>query len=496
MPFFPAISKSSFIRGKQCLKSLYLLKKHPELQDQISEAQQAIFDRGHNVGELAQQLFPGGVVAAFELPAGFMRSIKYTRELIRLGKEVIYEAGLMYENTHCFVDILVKQNGKWFIYEVKSSTEVKEVYIYDAAFQYYVLNNLGLEIENVSIVYINNQYVRIGDIDIQQLFTIESVFDRVLENQSFVKNLLLNEVSTLQKPEIPDIDIGPHCFDPYDCSFMGYCWKDVPDYSVFNISRLRSEKKFDLYNNGILETTDVPENYFLNTNQLLQVHADKTGEIIIDKPAIREFINTLKYPLYFLDFETFNPAVPLYDYSKPYQQIVFQYSLHILDKPGGQLQHKEFLAQPTGDPRIPMIEQLINEIGTHGDIVVYNKGFETGRLNEIARDFPKYEPAIQNILARIVDLMTPFQQKLYYTPEMKGSYSIKYVLPALVPGFSYDNLEINNGGDASLAFANLLDEKDQQVIDKTRHNLLEYCKLDTIAMVEVLMVMEKELKLL
>jgi len=482
----PIISKSSFLRGKQCLKKLYLVKKYPELQDPISEGQQAIFDRGHNVGELAQQLFPGGVVAAFDLPQGFMRSINYTRELIRRGTPVIYEAGLMFENTHCFVDILVMEDGKWHIHEVKSSTEVKEVNIYDAAFQYYVLSSLGLEIKDVSIIHINNQYVREGDIDIQQLFNIESVYDQVLENQALVKNILLNEVNTLQKNEIPEINIGPHCFDPYDCNFMDHCWQDIPDYSVFNISRLRADKKFDLYTKGILETTDVPEEYPLNTNQFLQIHADKTGETIINKPAIKDFINTLQFPLYFLDFETFNPAIPQYDQSKPYQQIVFQYSLHILDKPGVKLVHKEFLAQSKGDPRIPMIKQLIKEISNSGDIVVYNKGFETGRLNEIARDFPKYGPAIQNMISRIVDLMTPFQQKLYYTPDMKGSYSIKAVLPALIPGFSYANLEINNGGDASLAFENLLNETDQKVIDSTRKNLLEYCKLDTLAMVEII----------
>ena len=491
MPRKPIISKSSFIKGKQCLKALYLQKKYPELQDPVSEGQQAIFDQGHNVGELAQQLFPGGVMAAYDLPEGFMRSINRTKELIAHGNTIIYEAGLMYQNTHCFVDILMKEKDKWFIYEVKSSTEVKDVYIYDAAFQYYVINNLGLDIEDVSIVYINNKYVREGDIDINQLFSIESVFDRVIDIQAAVKNLLSGEVAALQKPDIPNIDIGPHCTDPYDCNFIGYCWKDVPDYSVFNISRLRTVKKFDLYNNGILNTSDVPDEYPLNPNQLLQVHADKTGETIIDKPAIKEFLNTLKYPLYFLDFETFNPAVPLYDHSKPYQQIVFQYSLHILDKPGGRLQHKEFLAQPTGDPRVPMIEQLIKEIGTQGGIVVYNRGFETGRLNEIAGTFPKYGPSIQNMLTRIVDLMIPFQQKLYYTPDMKGSYSIKKVLPALVPGFSYDDLEINNGGNASLAYANLLDEKDQQLIGKTWQNLLEYCKLDTLAMVELLKVLEK-----
>jgi len=494
MPRKPIISKSSFIKGKQCLKALFMSKKHPELRDKISESQQAIFNRGHRVGELAQQIFPGGVVAAFDLPQGFMRSIKYTRELIRRGTEVIYEAGLMYENTHCFVDILKKENGKWHIYEVKSSTEVKDVYIYDAAFQYHVLSSLGLEIEDVSIVFINNQYVREGEIDIHQLFIIESVFDRVLENQALIRNLLSKEVATLLKPEIPDIDIGPHCGDPYDCSFMGYCWKDVPDYSVFNISRLRAEKKFELYNNGILETTDVPESYSLNTNQLLQVHANKTGETIINKQGIKDFLSTLKYPLYFLDFETFNPAIPLYNQSRPYQQIVFQYSLHILDKPGGRLKHQEFLAQTIGDPRIPMIKQLIEKIGTKGDIVVYNKGFETARLNEIASNFPKYEPAIQQMLPRIVDLMAPFQQKLYYTPEMKGSYSIKSVLPALVPGFSYADLEINQGGDASLAFENLLNETNQHMVNKTRQNLLAYCKLDTLAMVEILKVLIEKIK--
>ena len=236
----------------------------------------------------------------------------------------------------------------------------------------------------------------------------------------------------------------------------------------------------------------MPDDYPLSDNQLLQVQSDKTREVIIDKKGIQNFLSTLKYPLYFLDFESFNPAIPVYDQSKPYQQIVFQYSLHILNKPGGQLQHKEFLAQPKGDPRIPMIEQLINEIGRKGDIVVYNKGFETGRLNEIARDFPKYEPAIQNIVLRIVDLMTPFQQKLYYTPEMKGSYSITNVLPALIPGFSYADLEINQGGDASLAFENLLNETDKKLFDKTRRNLLDYCKLDTLAMVEILQVLEKD----
>jgi len=485
------ISKSSFIRGKQCLKSLYLLKKHPELRDQITEAQQAIFSQGHRVGELAQQLFPGGILAAFDLPEGFMKSMNYTQQLLKDGKDVIYEAGFIYQNTHCFVDILMKENGSWKICEVKSSTEVKEVNVLDAAFQYYILNGLGMQVSDVSIIHINNQYERLGEIEVEQLFKIESVFDQVKELQPVVINLLKQENEVLQSPEAPAIEIGRHCSDPYECDFMGHCWKHIPDYSIFNISRLRSDKKFELYENGIIEVADVPDSWPLNPNQLLQVNSDKTGEVIIDKDGIKDFVASLNYPLYFLDFETINPTIPLYDYSRPYQQIVFQYSLHIIDEPNGALMHKEFLGNPHTDPRLPMIEQLINEIGPKGDIVVYNKGFEMARLNEIATNFPKYQPIIQNMLDRIIDLMTPFQQKLYYTPEMRGSYSIKKVLPALCPGFSYANLTINNGGDASQAFIQLIEEKDQFTIDETRKNLLEYCKLDTLAMVEILDVLKK-----
>ena len=260
---------------------------------------------------------------------------------------------------------------------------------------------------------------------------------------------------------------------------------------MFNISRLRANKKFDLYQKGILELTDIPDDYPLNTNQHLQVESEKTGKTFINNPEIKKFVRSLNYPLYFLDFETFQSAIPLFDRSKSYQQTVFQYSLHILDKPGGTLQHKEFLAEPKGDPRIPFIKQLIKDLDTAGDIVVYNRGFETSRLREIATFFPQYTAQVQAINSRVIDLMIPFSKKYYYTPEMKGSYSIKKVLPSLVPQFSYDDMDINNGMAASLSYENLYYEKDQAVIDKTKKDLLEYCQLDTLAMVEILKVLEK-----
>jgi len=484
------LSKSSFLRGVQCLKSLYLHINHPGLKDPLSESQQAVFDTGHNVGELARKLFPCGVLAAKNLPKDFAESIKLTERLIKADTPIIYEAGFICDRLTCFVDILVRETNGYHIYEVKSSTGITETNIMDAAFQYYLLSKIGLDIGDVSLVYLNNQYIRSGDLDIHQLFTIEPVLERVKLVLPALKTHLKDQFSILKRKRVPHIGIGKYCKNPYPCDFKGHCWRQVPGYSVFNISKLNEDSKFELYGNGIIYTTDIPDDYPLNTNQAIQVQADKTGEIIVDTEALRDFLNNLNYPLYFLDFETFQAAVPLYDQSRPYQQMVFQYSLHYLPKPGGRLSHREFLAQPGDDPRLQVIPQLLHDLETKGDIVVYNQSFEKSRLSEAARDFPKYEKTIAKVIPRLKDLMTPFQQKLYYTPAMKGSYSIKQVLPALVPGLSYAGLGISDGGMASLAFLKLMSETDPTMIEQVRNNLLEYCKQDTLAMVEILKVLE------
>jgi hypothetical protein len=485
------LSKSAFIRGIQCYKSLYLKKHHPELEDKISESQQMVFDKGTNIGLLAQKLFPGGVDLGVYIPTDFEKAFTETEQLLEKGQNVIYEAGFRHDNLLCYMDILVKKNGKYYAYEVKGSSSLKPVYLWDTAFQYHVITSSGITLEDISVVYLNNQYVRHGNLDLQQLFIIESVKDRILPLQPKVKTQIQEMLNMLAQPDVPEIDIGLHCSDPYPCSFTGYCWKNIPDYSVFNLSKLWSRKKFELYQKGILEITDVPDDYPLNLGQRLQVKAEKTGKPHINKVEIKKFVNSLHYPLYFLDFESFQSAIPLFDNSKPYQQTVFQYSLHILGKLGGNLQHKEFLAEPKGDPRIPFIQQLVKDLGTTGDIIVYNKTFETTRLKEIAEVFPQYETKVQAINDRVVDLMLPFSKKHYHTPEMNGSYSIKKVLPALVPQFSYNKLDINNGMAASMSYENLYYETDPSVIDKTKKDLLEYCGLDTLAMVEILKVLEK-----
>jgi predicted RecB family nuclease len=456
----------------------------------MSESLQSLFDTGHNVGELAQQLFPGGVQAAKHLPDDFIESIRLTRQLIKSGTGVIYEAGFMHDNLTCFVDILVREEEGWHIYEVKSSTSISDTNILDAAFQYHLLTRAGLDVRGVSLVYLNNQYARKGDLDIHQLFNIEPVLELVKAALPLVKTCLRDEIDTLRKKQVPDIDIGEHCSNPYSCDFMGHCWRHIPDYSVFDIAGLKAARKFELYQRGIVNLRDVPDNFRLSASQRLQVETEKSGKPFIDRQGIRSMVGKFKYPLYFLDFETFMPAVPLYDQSSPYQQLVFQYSLHDLSRPGDTPVHHEFLAQPGTDPRLQLIPRLLQDLGTKGNIIVYNQAFETTRLKELARDFPQYEKPINTLLPRIKDLMEPFRQKLYYVPEMKGSYSIKQVLPALVPGFGYAGLEISDGGMASSAFLKMMSESDQQVIEKIRESLLDYCRLDSLAMVEILKVLE------
>ena len=486
----PTLSKSTFLRGSQCKKSLYLHWHQPNLKDKISTMQQAIFSQGHDVGKLAQQLFPGGIDAGIFVPDNYSKSIEMTSQLILNGVKVIYEAGFSVNGLHCFVDILVKTEEGWKAFEVKSSTQVKPVNLLDAAFQYHVMTCCGLELADFSLVTLNTAYERNGELDISQLFKTESVYQRIIKLQDKVRNDIEDFFFTLNTPVAPVTDIGPHCTDPYDCDFHGHCWQHVPDYSIFNISRLAGDKKWDLYRMGILKFEDIPPDFKLNDSQWQQVMSELKGETHIDHEAINKFINGLSYPLYFLDFESFQPAVPMFDRSRPYQQIVYQYSIHIMESKTSGVRYASFLAENDGsEPRTPFIRRLMSDIGEAGDIIVFNKAFESSRLLELAASFPEYAAPVGRINARMKDLMVLFQQRQYYVPEMKGSYSIKQVLPAMVPGFSYDNLAIGDGGSASMAFTSLLTEPDFDKIRVTRENLLEYCKLDTLAMVEILRVL-------
>ena len=479
------LSKSTFLRGCQCIKSLYLNKHQPQLKDKISVQQQAVFDRGTSVGELARQRFPGGIDASPEFYYDYQKSVAYTRQLMDDGQPIIYEAAFQFDGVLAAIDILLRENGVWKGYEVKSSTSVKETYVMDAALQFYVITQSGIALEDISIVYLNNQYTRMGELDIRQLFAIESILEAVKEEQDFVATQIPLLKDVIAQAEVPTVGIGMHCDDPYSCDFIGHCWQHIPQPSVFDIFKLRGKRQFDLYRQGIIRFEDITDAVELNDHQRMQVSCHLNNIEHIDPSGLQEFLSTLSYPLYFLDFETFNPAIPLYDYSRPYQQIPFQYSIHYKKHREGELRHTEFLASPIGDPRPAFVEALLSKTRMPGDILTYNQSFERSRLWELAYDFPQYADDLEERISRIKDLMPPFQQRLYYTPAMNGAYSIKDVLPAVVPELSYDHLPISNGNDASLFF-------EQMIYNPTanhsaiRNNLLAYCKMDTLAMVKIL----------
>jgi hypothetical protein len=481
------LSKSSFIRGVQCEKMLYLDKHHSDLREESSVSKEAIFEQGTNVGLLAQDLFKGGYDASPDDYSRISKSLINTQKAIENGESIIYEATFEYNGLLSAIDILVKENNQWKAYEVKSSTSVSDTYVIDAAVQYYTIVNSGLELSDISLVLINNEYVRNGEIDLNDFFKIISVKNEVLNQQPILADKIDFLKKIINKNEIPTKNIGVHCNEPYDCDFIAHCWKHIPEYSIFDISRLKQKKKFKLYNQGII-TFDQLKNSDMkfSLSQKIQINSEVHKSSIIKKDLIKNFTDSLSYPLYFLDFETILPAIPLFDNCKPFQQVVFQYSLHVQKEKESNLSHYEYLAPSDIDPREAFIEKLIEDCGSKGDVIVYNISFERGRLNELISIYPKYKEQLNNIINRMKDLMIPFQKKWFYTPEMKGSYSIKYVLPALVSDLSYDQLAIKDGGTASNTFLSMVNKTFDGNEVEERKNLLEYCEMDSFAMVKIL----------
>lgn len=474
-------SKSLFSRGQQCHKSLYLHKNHPELRNQPLGSQGQL-ESGAEVGELARGLFPGGVLVPYDGLSAACQ-LELTSSLVGNGVKTIYEASFDYDGIFIKVDILRKGRGGWEVYEVKSSCDVKQEHIQDVALQYFVLNGLGIKISKVFVVHINREYVRHSDIDVRSLFKIVNVKSETLDLQKNIKR----QISSLRKMlagDEPDIDIGPHCDDPHECDFSEHCWQHIPEQSVFSLAG-RGIDKFDYYRRGMIGFSDLPLGE-LNDKQRQQVKATLKKKKYFDKPAVRDFLNTLWYPLCHLDFETINTPIPLFDDTKPYQQIPFQYSLHIQHEEGGVPVHYEFLAESGEDPRKKLLNKLLKEIPTGACVLSYNMSFEKHVLRDLAELFPRRVKRINQIIEDLRDLMLPFRSRAVYHWKMQGSYSIKKVLPALVPKLTYKGMEISDGGMAMDAYRQMCVMTDQEEIGRTRKALLAYCELDTFAMVKIL----------
>ena len=484
-------SKSKYCSFWQCPKITWLDKFKPE-EKEIDDSLAARLSNGNEVGDLAMTLF-GDFVETTTLSEDnkldYSAMIQKTTDEIAKGTENICEAAFSYNGLYCAVDILHKEKGGYAIYEIKSSTHLNYIYLVDVAYQKYVLEKSGIKVTGTYLVNINNEYVRHGDLNVKELFFIQDVENFLQEEYDNIDETLKRADEILNNETEPNIDISDKCTSPYACAYWKYCTKHLPTPNVFDIYHLGKSKKFDYYNNGIISFEDLEKHGHLDYKQTRQIdyYLHDKGTYI-NKDGIKKFLDTLSYPLYFLDFETMQSVIPQFDSTKPYQQIPFQYSLHYIENEGGKVKHKEFLAVSGKNPLRKIAESLCNDIPENVCVLAYNKSFECGRIGELAELFPDLSRHLLNIKRNIKDLLDPFQKGYYYNKAMGGSFSIKSVLPAIFPddpSLNYHNLDgVHNGAEAMTIFP-LIKNMPKEEQEITRQNLLKYCELDTFAMVKI-----------
>ncbi len=494
------LSKSKYTKFRQCDKALWLRVNRPELAKEDPQAA-ARFEAGNEVGDLAMLLFGPYVEVTEYKDSGSLdlqAMMAKTQQCLQDGTENICEASFSYKGCYCAVDILRKEPNGYAIYEVKSSTgseegdekkkDKLEVYAQDIAYQKWVLTHCGINVVGTYLVRLNSDYVRGEELDIQQLFITTDMRELVANEFPNIETYINSALSTLQSTAEPEQVLTMYCHKPYHCEFWEYCTQHFPKPSVFDLYKMRFDKKLKLHDEGKLRFEDV-QHEKLTDFQKMQLVCTLQNTEHIDRDAIREFMQQLSYPLYFLDFETMQVVVPQYPGTRPYQQITFQYSLHYIEEEGGELKHKEFLGVSGEDPRRALAEQLCKDIPMNVCVTAYNKSFECTRIKELAEAFPDLAAHLLNIREHIVDLWDPFKAGHYYVPAMGGSTSIKYVLPALWPSdpsLDYHNLDerCQNGGAAMTIFPRIKDMEPEEQ-KATRQALLDYCCLDTYAMVKV-----------
>lgn len=477
------LTKSDYIRYRQCKKYLWLNKKRKDLLPEVSAAKQAIFDQGYEVEKYAQSLFGEGKTTSNDV----FKAEKETKEFIRDGTKVLFQATAIADQLLVRADIFQYDAATncWDIYEVKSPMEVKEEHLFDLCFQKIVFEKAGFKIGKTFLIHINKDYVRKGEIKPHELLIFVDVSEKILNLENIILSDIPKALAVLEEQEEPHVKIIKQCTSPYECAFIDHCWKEagIPNYSVYDLKRIGEKKLNDLLEIKVMEIKDIPDGFPLTETQTNQVAVTKTRQPIIDKENITSILRGLKYPIYWLDYETFASAIPLFDGISPYQQIPFQYSLHVLHE-NGKLNHFEFLAAGKENPISELLKQLRRNIASDsGTVMVWNKSFEMARNNEMSAMYPEYKEFLDGVNRRVFDLMEIFTKQYYVHPDFRGSCSIKKILPVLVPELSYKFLGIQDGGTATrnwyeMNFGHISTEERKIIYD----NLLRYCGLDSFAM--------------
>ena len=484
LPKAPRLSKSKFLSGLQCQKRLYLEVHQPSLATKPDAATQAMFDMGTEVGELARRRFPGGVLVT----AGYRQTeaaLEQTAELIQdLTVPAIFEAAFTHNGVLIRADVLERvqavdgQSSGWRLIEVKSSTKVKDVHLEDLAVQSEVILSAGLTLVSVSLMHINTGYLyRNGAIDLAELFVIQDLSEAVAQRRASVPERLavMNRMLLLAQP--PDIEPDQHCHTPYECPFWGYCTKDKPARWIHYLPGSK-QVVGQLVELGVATIDEIPPGTKLSP---VQRRVKENVEWVSEK--LGSVLKAVQYPVHHLDFETIMLPVPRFSQTRPYQALPVQWSNHI-EQLTGELLHEEFLHKDVTDPRQVLAEALLESLGDEGSICVYSP-YEKSVIEQLAEALPSLRAALQALVKRIWDLH-PIVQNYYYHPLFDGSYSLKEVLPALVPSLAYDDLAIKEGGHAASEYYRMVFVETDWVERATiEEALLRYCARDTLAMVEL-----------
>ncbi|HVE12916.1 MAG TPA: DUF2779 domain-containing protein [Elusimicrobiota bacterium] len=481
-----ALSKSGVLLGLRCEKALWLSRHSPREARPPDPSARRILDQGAAVGELARRRYPGGRLIGHA--ADPSRALRDTARAVKEGAEVLFEAAFEAEGLLIRADVLIRRGDAWELVEVKSSTRVDDEHLVDLALQRLTLERARVPISRAGILHVDPKYVRRGPLDEQALFAWSDQTQRSAVLAGAVSERVGRLAQAAAAPEAPDVAIGPHCRSPYECPFTALCWRGVPERSIYEIARITEKKLALLRAKGVLRLREIPDDFPLTDGQRRQVEVEKSGRARVDGRAVRELLGDLDYPLHFLDFETVNPALPPFDGMSPYAQLPFQASVRVVRRPGEEGEHREFLGGGQDDPRRALASFLAEALGPRGSVVAYNAGFEARCLEGLV-PFASPEGGTRLLSAqrRLWDLGEPFKQGYIAHPDFRGQWSIKAVLPALVPGMSYDGLAIRDGGQAQDAYARLMsgslgaDEAAGIAAD-----LRAYCGQDTLAMVRLL----------
>ena len=483
------LSKSKLLAFRQCPRRLWLEIHRPNLRDD-SAATQASFAVGHQVGDIARQLYdPKGKGALIDPQAdGFEAAFARTQTLLQ-SAQPIFEAGFRAGGALALADVMlpVKKNGKkaWRMVEVKSSTSVKDYHRDDAAVQAFVARSSGVPLAGIALAHIDSDWTYPGAGDYAGLLRENDLTDEAFGRGEEVRGWIAEAQQIVAKRKEPEVKTGKQCGDPYECGFLAYCQSFEPQAEQpirWLPGRLSNGLSAHIEANGLTEMRDVPDE-LLNDKQQRVKAVTLSGKPYFDQKAASQTLAAYKLPAYFLDFETIQFAVPIWKGTRPYQQIPFQFSIHRLSRTG-KLDQQAFLDITGNDPSKAFAEALIAACGDRGPIFVYNAGFETARIRELSERFPSLAKPLLALNERVVDLL-PVARDHYYHPSQQGSWSIKAVLPALCPELNYGDLDgVQDGGMAMDAFLEALAPQTGKARKtEIEQQLLAYCALDTYAMV-------------